>query len=69
MQVRVREMLAGLIVSIAVTLLPGLEHALEAGLRFFLARQSAEGSWSDWDLPPGESRSLWLEIAALLTAA
>ena len=30
--------------------------AIDAGLEFLLARQSPQGFWTDWRLPPGESR-------------
>lgn len=35
-----------------------LEQSIVAGLDFILALQSANGSWTDWNLPPGSS-SLW----------
>ncbi len=35
-----------------------VRDAVEAGLEFVRAAQSAEGYWSDWTLPPGESR-MW----------
>jgi hypothetical protein len=35
-----------------------LDRALTAGLIFILARQSREGSWIDWKLPPGAA-SFW----------
>lgn len=35
-----------------------LGNAVDAGLRFLLASQSETGYWSDWQLPPGESR-MW----------
>jgi hypothetical protein len=34
------------------------QEATTAGVEFLCARQSPEGSWTDWDLPPGRS-SLW----------
>jgi Squalene-hopene cyclase C-terminal domain len=34
------------------------DQTLEAGLDYILALQSAEGCWTDWDLPPGSS-SAW----------
>jgi hypothetical protein len=39
-------------------LISGLERALTDGLTFILAGQSREGSWIDWELPPGPA-SLW----------
>ena len=33
-----------------------LEEGLVAGVDYVLSRQSSEGSWKDWELPPGESR-------------
>jgi hypothetical protein len=36
----------------------GAEEAILAGVGFLRARQSAEGCWTDWDLPPGRS-SMW----------
>ena len=35
-----------------------LTDAIDAGLEFLLARQSPQGCWTDWRLPPGES-SVW----------
>lgn len=35
-----------------------LERSIGAGLDFILALESANGSWTDWDLPPGSS-SVW----------
>jgi hypothetical protein len=34
------------------------DEAIFAGLDFLRARQSAQGCWTDWDLPPGRS-SMW----------
>ena len=34
------------------------DEAAVAGLDFLRARQSAQGCWTDWDLPPGRS-SMW----------
>jgi hypothetical protein len=34
------------------------EEAILAGVDFLRARQSAQGCWTDWDLPPGRS-SMW----------
>jgi len=34
------------------------DQTLAAGLDYILARQSADGSWTDWNLPPGSS-STW----------
>jgi hypothetical protein len=36
----------------------GVEEAVLAGVDFLRARQSAQGCWTDWDLPPGRS-SMW----------
>lgn len=33
-------------------------RAIEHGLRFLLGSQAAAGHWTDWSLPPGESR-MW----------
>jgi len=33
----------------------GVDAAISKGLKFLLARQSAQGFWADWQLPPGES--------------
>jgi hypothetical protein len=35
-----------------------LERSLGAGLDFILTNQAADGSWTDWELPPGSS-SAW----------
>jgi hypothetical protein len=35
-----------------------LEQALADGLAYILAHQSADGSWTEWELPPGSS-SAW----------
>jgi squalene cyclase len=35
-----------------------LRHTLIAGVAYILSRQDDDGSWVDWQLPPGESR-LW----------
>jgi hypothetical protein len=35
-----------------------IEEAAFKGLRFLRARQSEDGFWSEWSLPPGESR-IW----------
>ena len=35
-----------------------LQHTLMAGVAYILSRQDDDGSWVDWQLPPGESR-LW----------
>lgn len=35
-----------------------LEHALALALEYTLGRQRSDGSWIDWDLPPGQS-SVW----------
>ena len=35
-----------------------LDGALELSLNYILGRQRADGSWLDWDLPPGQS-SIW----------
>lgn len=35
-----------------------LERAVAAGRDFIVARQAPDGSWTDWDLPPGSS-SIW----------
>ncbi len=32
-----------------------LEQAIAAGLGYILSRQAGDGSWTDWDLPPGSS--------------
>jgi squalene cyclase len=34
-----------------------LDQAIAAGLDYILTLQSADGSWTDWDLPPGSSPS------------
>ncbi len=36
----------------------GLKRALALSLEYILSRQSHDGSWTDWDLPPGQS-SIW----------
>ena len=36
----------------------GLERALGSSLEYILGRQQRDGSWIDWDLPPGQS-SIW----------
>lgn len=35
-----------------------LESCITKGLDYILARQSGDGSWTDWELPPGAS-SIW----------
>jgi len=35
-----------------------LKHTLISGVAYILSRQDDDGSWVDWQLPPGESR-LW----------
>jgi squalene cyclase len=34
-----------------------IEDVVKRGLEFLLARQSEEGFWTDWQLPPGESKT------------
>jgi squalene cyclase len=34
-----------------------LEWALNSGITYILSRQEDDGSWVDWQLPPGESRA------------
>ena len=34
-----------------------MQDTLAAGIGFLLAAQAADGSWRDWQLPPGESRT------------
>jgi squalene cyclase len=41
-----------------MTFVGEIGRAIEAGLRFLLSTQSEAGHWSDWNLPPGESR-MW----------
>jgi squalene cyclase len=36
----------------------GLERARDLSLEYILSRQQPDGSWIDWDLPPGQS-SIW----------
>src|SRR4051812_14303346 len=35
-----------------------IDRSISDALDYLLALQAAEGSWSDWDLPPGSS-SVW----------
>ena len=35
-----------------------LEHALGSSLDYLMSRQQSDGSWIDWNLPPGQS-SVW----------
>jgi squalene cyclase len=35
-----------------------LQHTLTSGTAYIMSRQDDDGSWVDWQLPPGESR-LW----------
>ena len=42
----------------AIAAVRAADEAVTAGLDFLCARQSPEGCWTDWDLPPGRS-SMW----------